>query len=300
MPAARVQILPELRTAQDGPPVVIGGELRLSLLGAGNTLLTQAPQPASLHFFGRYLTQVRQSTEPFAEFAQLTGRAALNGGKPRFSLRALADFRRLRPSDDGPLIHLRFPTPHFTGAPGGGQRANFLRLPAPPLGGNFFELAVELRLAGQVEAPHTAADILDLVTLPLLQQKQLRVRFLDAQREPIANASCRVRLGEDTTTSSTSGTGELLHLVPNDTEELFVDFERLTVKLVVQRLPPSGDETGARKRLHNLGVADLQELEDGELDTQELALTRFQEQRGLELTGQLDADTAAALGEQNV
>lgn len=300
MPSTRVQVLPQVVVNESGPDTVVGGELRLATLAGGDTLLKPTPQPASLHVFGRYLTQVRQATEPFVEFAQLRGRAGLSGGIPRFSVRSPGEFRLLQRDESGPLLRLTYGLPHFISPARGGQRGNFLRLPPPPVGGNFFELAVELRVAGQVEGSHTTADVLDLVTLPLLNQKQLKVRFLDAQRDPIADARCRVVLGDQITSSSTSSTGELLHMVPRDTEEVRVEFDKLSVLLIVKQLAPTSENPGARTRLHNLGIADLDEVEGGQLDTEELALTRFQELRGLELTGRLDGPTVSALEEQNV
>lgn len=149
---------------------VPGGTLVLERLGAaGSKAKRGASVAAQIVFHAAFLEKARNVSEPeYSEFATLSGQVVLdeNTGRPLFVCEADGEIAHAEPEpdEDDRVRHvaLGFDESTFRDAPRKGSAAALLRLPAEPEGARFFELGVELKLDGAVEATRAANGRLDV------------------------------------------------------------------------------------------------------------------------------------------
>jgi hypothetical protein len=159
----------------DGPRVVNEMIVRLSALGAGTSqAVNEAPKPAQVEFFSRFVDSARKDTKGEAQsLGVLTGRLSFERSVPIFdcdraSLTQLSEAFTQAVDDtfeDKPAprraVKLVLAPPSFRGVDPLADPARFL-LPADPQRRAHLELLVELKVGGQVEAAQDVNDVLDV------------------------------------------------------------------------------------------------------------------------------------------
>jgi len=124
----------------------------------------------------------------------------------------------------------------------------------------------------------------------------IRIQFLDELDKPIANAKYELVVEGKSRTGNTNADGELTEKIAArvKTAKLFLGDERREYTLQLGALDPITEVAGVQERLANLGYAP------GKIDGisgphTSTALSTFQEEHGLEPTGELNDDTLSAL-----
>ncbi len=117
--------------------------------------------------------------------------------------------------------------------------------------------------------------------------------------KPLANASCTVEGAVVDPPPKTDGDGKISFEVPVITRELTLCFAERghRFQVMIGDMDPHDGVAGARKRLAHLAFIghDLEALGDAADEIVAAAIERFQDERGLEVTGDLDAATLEAL-----
>jgi hypothetical protein len=127
-----------------------------------------------------------------------------------------------------------------------------------------------------------------------------RIRFLDEDDKPRANLPYTLDLDGVIHSGATNADGELKHAIPPNARQgkLVIGTGRDSeqISLWLGHLDPIESISGAQARLNNLGI-DCGKV-DGILGPRtRKAIERFQRQRQLPPTGELDQATLAALGD---
>ena len=169
----RVKFVPDLKTDRSGSTSVPGGTLTLVEFGSGTTAAQRdAPKPATIVFHGAYLDHARKISSPdFTQFASLEGQIVRRGpkGEPVFLCDPEVEivYDEPEPENGEPFRELRldYDGARFDEAPEDGAPATRLRLPLEPDDSRFFELGVELQIAGATEGELDSEHRLD-VPLP--------------------------------------------------------------------------------------------------------------------------------------
>ncbi len=181
MPGARVSFLVhESPKGDTGPLIVKGAEIRIPFFGSGKTgLKKDAPQPVSLKFFGRYLTEaLPQSPPAFEEFAQLSLEGELKGMPLRPELKISATAKivyNTPPEDDDPKVRtleLDYNAQDFSNLPVEEHEIRKLKLPIYEPQNDLpeprhFELGILLEVGGHTEAAVEVNDVLDVPLKPI-------------------------------------------------------------------------------------------------------------------------------------
>jgi hypothetical protein len=170
----RLKFDPIARAKTNGGLDVLGAVLELSELAKPSTLAKrESPQAATLTFHDVYLDHARNVNEPGLEkFATLSGNVVRRGSPPRavFLLDPETDFQYVEPEPEAgePFRELRFGYgATFAPVPVDGAKLTRLRLPQEPDGARFFELGVQIDVAGAEEARIGLNDRLDVPLGPL-------------------------------------------------------------------------------------------------------------------------------------
>lgn len=155
----RVTFFPTLRPRANGGVDVPGASVGLEVFGQNPPAKRFSAKGATLVFFGAYLENARGVSSPtFKRLATLQGQIELKGSpaKPVFILEPDAELLHVdpEPGKGEPFRELRlsYATGSVRGAPADPSNATRLRLPKAPPKARFFELAVELKIAGSLEA----------------------------------------------------------------------------------------------------------------------------------------------------
>lgn len=161
----------------EGTPdvTVSGGTLVVERFGGGATQAKRgAKLPAELVFHAAYMKTARKVSEPdYQKFASLNGQLVLDEstGRPVFFCNPEAEIVHIEPEpdEDEPVRHLQlsFDKSTFRDPPPKDSAGSRLRLPLEPVGSRFFELGVELKVAGAVEAERTSNGRLDVRLGPI-------------------------------------------------------------------------------------------------------------------------------------
>jgi hypothetical protein len=115
-----------------------------------------------------------------------------------------------------------------------------------------------------------------------------RYQFKDEEGEPIANIAYTIDIDGSVTDGTTDGDGRIELAIPPDARKGVLtlkdgDFEE-TYELQLGDMDPVNEESGARKRLNNLGY----ECDKDDKEALDKALREFQADNDLEVTGKLD------------
>lgn len=177
---------------------VLGGRVALTRLGPGGELLTSPERkPALLRFHAAYFDKARNAKPKFAAFATLSGEVHLASGTPRFVLPEAAKLEYLSaPKDDekpAQRLVLELLAGSFENLPKGAGGLSVLELPERPETAHFLELGVELELAGAVEAPLDANDVLDV---PLDALSFFSAQVVDNKDKPLGNEAFELTLSD--------------------------------------------------------------------------------------------------------
>lgn len=117
--------------------------------------------------------------------------------------------------------------------------------------------------------------------------------------QPLADAECKVEGVEIDPPPKTDGDGKISFEVPVITREVTLVFEERGYRfhVLIGDMDPHDGVAGGKKRLAHLGYigADLEAFGDGADEIVAAAVRRFQEEKGIEVTGELDAATLDAL-----
>ncbi|HEX7672113.1 MAG TPA: hypothetical protein VF395_21105 [Polyangiaceae bacterium] len=156
----RVKFEPDLQPGPAGARTVVEVGVTLVEFGSGTTVAErEAPQPATLVLHGAYLDHARNVSSPdLTRFAKLSGQIVLRGSPPipLFVCDPKGDFdyEEPEPENGEPFRELRlsYDPVHFDAPPEDGAPSTRLRLPLEPDDARFFELGVELEIAGATEA----------------------------------------------------------------------------------------------------------------------------------------------------
>ena len=198
-----------------------------AVLGIGGTTLSfqqqgakttsakrDSPQPARITFQVALSKRARgeRETETFDIDGAIEGSLEINGktGKPVFVVKGQPKFPEpeIKSSDSGSQVRprclalqLRAGDFDFSGEP------IYLYLPKDLADGfHYAELHAELELAGSADAARAVNDVLDV---PLLPRRKLRVCLVDQQGTPIADQPLELLLGEETVKLTTNARGEV-------------------------------------------------------------------------------------------
>lgn len=190
-PSLRVVLTPTLE------PIAIGlktTSVQVGLLrfGSGQSLAAvDSAQAAKLSFFGGFMAEARNRPGPdeFAKLASITGEVSLKAGSkaPVFEFSPGAALEYEPDVEPGKSLLLCFDSETFVNSPVGEDGPLKLRLPRAPKGARFYEIAVELEIAGSVEASRTDNDHLD-VLLPTY----IALRVTDEAGTPLAEEPYKI------------------------------------------------------------------------------------------------------------
>ena len=163
----RVKLTPQRAAptagSKDKKPMLVGVSVSFTRKGKGRTLATASPQPATLTFFE--MPEKKDTNQTPRQFATLQGAIRLDGAAPVFDVKfnaiSYAAFvRGPRPSAPAPdfssdfRLALDLQSPHFENPLDTQTENNSLVLPWEFEGENGkLEIDVELKIAGQLEAP---------------------------------------------------------------------------------------------------------------------------------------------------
>ncbi len=128
---------------------------------------------------------------------------------------------------------------------------------------------------------------------------RFRLQLFDGY-EYRADEEFEITIGEETVTGVTDNEGRIDVPVPAGATEgtLFVGADRDEFKLQIGHLPPVTENAGVKNRLQNLGFACGEGEDEEELDAEtKMSLAEFQDQFGLEVTGEADPATQDKLVE---
>jgi hypothetical protein len=147
----------------------------LQPLGSGTTRAKRGTEvPAEIVFHAAFLQQIRAVGEPEPKpFASMAGNVLLDEatGRPLFVCAPDAEITYVEPepTEDDPIrrLALGFDSGSFKQAPKAGSPATRLRLPEEPEGSRFFELGLELKIGGAVEAARELNGRLDVPLGPI-------------------------------------------------------------------------------------------------------------------------------------
>lgn len=187
----RVVLTPTLEPIEIGLKTT-SVQVALMRFGSGQSVAAvDSPQAAKLSFFGGFMTEARNRLGPdeFAKLASLTGQVSLKAGSkvPVFEFAPGAALEYEPDVEPGKSVVLSFDSETFVNPPVGEAGPLKLRLPLAPKGARFFELAVELEVAGSVEASQTDNDRLD-VLLPTY----VAIRVTDEAGTPLAEEPYKI------------------------------------------------------------------------------------------------------------
>ena len=116
------------------------------------------------------------------------------------------------------------------------------------------------------------------------------IRLYSVYHVPIAGAAYTLAVDGITYKAETDGEGMVSHVVPGKPTSGTLTLDMWAVELTINPLSASDDPDGYAARLENLGyfAADPS-----------MALMRFQSANGLDLSGQMNAETKAKLEEEH-
>lgn len=190
-PSLRVVLTPTLEPIEIGLKTT-SVQVGLMRFGSGQSVAAvDSPQAAKLAFFGGFMTEARNRLGPdeFAKLASITGQASLKKGSkaPVFEFAPGAALEYEPDITPGKSLLLGFDSETFVNPPVGEAGPLKLRLPLAPKGARFYELAVELEIAGSVEAGQTDNDHLD-VLLPTY----IAIRVTDEAGTPLTEEPYKI------------------------------------------------------------------------------------------------------------
>jgi N-acetylmuramoyl-L-alanine amidase len=130
---------------------------------------------------------------------------------------------------------------------------------------------------------------------------QLCLVLEDLYEQPIANAQCSLRLGSDTSTVTTDGTGKIQQPIAPDVKDASVTilaaqtpYQNTQIPIKIGHLDPVDQVTGQQARLKNLGYY-WGEIGAAADDALESAIEEFQCDAGITVDGVCGAATQAKL-----
>jgi len=135
-----------------------------------------------------------------------------------------------------------------------------------------------------------------VVTVP---KRKVRVRVLDAHRKPFKSLPFKLDTGKRVYEGQSDGDGVVEKMVPAEVERALLSIGDMTIPLLLGHLNPAKDTkddgvSAVQARLKNLGYRPGRI--DGFLGPRtHVALRRFQNDHGLDVTGEADDATAKAL-----
>jgi hypothetical protein len=130
-------------------------------------------------------------------------------------------------------------------------------------------------------------------------KRKVRVRVLDAHREPMKNLPYKLDTGARVYEGQSNGDGVVEKMVPAEVEQATLSIGDVTVPLLLGHLNPCDDTeddgvSALQARLKNLGYQPGRI--DGSLGPRtRAALRRFQSDQNLDVTGEADDATTKAL-----
>ncbi len=194
MSGLRAILQPKARPVESGLGV-FGATLRLEALGP-EPQVAPGTHPATLRFVAGYLDTGRPTATPdFVQFATLNVELVVDeAGQPSMTVEPEADYLYDNPEPASPLLpricELSFDADSFAGSIEDGSPLTRLRLPRDPEGMRYVEVGVEVELDGDVVAPHTSHDRLDI---PL--RNYVDILLLDGEDLPMSGVRYTVELG---------------------------------------------------------------------------------------------------------
>jgi hypothetical protein len=195
----------------DDQVAVLGAVVDLSRFGrVPSSLSLEQEHEAELVFHAAFLSQARKISEPeFEPFASLRGKLKLDGAEPRFTIAAgsLLEYTGERPEKPRRLA-LKYGAQFSNAA---GDPVGQLDLPTIPEDARFFELGIELKVDGGVEASVQENDRLDV---PLEAITFFEVEIVDDDDAPMANRNYELELSDGSTLSAQSDAQGVVRIDP--------------------------------------------------------------------------------------
>lgn len=190
---------------------VLGAVVDLSRFGKTPSSLSQGQEhQAELVFHGAFLSKARKISAPdFQPFASLKGKLKLEGVEPRFTIAADATLEYTgEKAETVRRLELAYGS-RFSNQAGDGVAQ--LDLPPIPEDARFFELGIELRVDGGVEASVQENDRLDV---PLEAITFFEVEVVDDEDAPMANRTFELTMTDGSVTRAQSDDQGVVRIDP--------------------------------------------------------------------------------------
>jgi N-acetylmuramoyl-L-alanine amidase len=130
----------------------------------------------------------------------------------------------------------------------------------------------------------------------LLRPKQniLRIVFKSIDGEPVTDTECALKIGSESYALVTNSNGLIAELIPKNATEGKLSILETEIPIQIGELDPVDTDTGQKVRLANLGYY-LGPMDTDDEEQMKSAVEEFQCDQGLEVTGDCDAQSQAAL-----
>jgi hypothetical protein len=128
----------------------------------------------------------------------------------------------------------------------------------------------------------------------------VKVTLVLGGEQPLANQPCEVDGLPSTSSGSTDGNGEIAFDVPVNVREFTITFTQVeyAYRVLVANIDPATEESGIRTRLWNLGFY-RRAADPEDADAFSAAVSAFQQQHNLPVTGAVDDATREAIASEH-